>query len=44
MIICEIISTVYKYFYYSILKNSEHDISEKMLNKKQLYELSDSDF
>lgn len=33
---------MYKYFYYSIIKNGESDISEKMLNKVHIYQLCDS--
>lgn len=42
MLICELISNIYNYFYYSIIKNNESDISEKMLNKTIIYQLCES--
>lgn len=31
---CEMISNIYSYFYYSILKNSNNDYAENLLNEK----------
>lgn len=31
MFICELISNIYNYFYYSILRNSDSNLTEKLL-------------
>lgn len=32
-IICELLSNIYNYFYYSILKNNDDNMSERLLNE-----------
>jgi len=33
MYICELISNIYNYFYYSILRNSNNNLTENLLEK-----------
>ena len=33
MYICELISNIYNYFYYSILRNRDNDLTENLLEQ-----------